>query len=222
MRKLIAVAGLVGMAAVSMGNNGCSTEYVPGDGSSAEWETGPVPTAAAEPQAMSCEWLDGDNCWKRFVARAESCKGLVETGGRFNEDRDACSYSSNGFLEFGGPLSTPSKESVLFPAVDWRVVDDEGTACMTGKILGVGKTLIDIDGEVVVFENKTLTEYEITCADGTTYSNAHEDTCADFGVRWLAHDAPGVLLACDGAQESCELSLWGGADGEETITTCAF
>jgi hypothetical protein len=222
MKNFLAVAALVGVAAVSMGNKGCSAEYVPGDGSSAEWETGPVPTAAAEPLPMSCEWLDGDNCWKRFVARAETCKGLVDAGGSFNEDRDACTYDSDGYLEFAGPLSTPSKESVLFPAVDWRIVDDEGEACMTGKILGVGKTLLDIDGEVVYFENKSLTEYEITCSDGTTYSNVKEGVCADFGARWLAHTVPGVLLACDGAEENCELSLWGGEEGEDLITRCAF
>jgi hypothetical protein len=31
-----------------------------------------------------------------------------------------------------------------------------------------------------------------------------------------------VLLACDGAEENCELSLWGGEEGEDLITRCAF
>lgn len=89
---------------------------------------------------------------------------------------------------------------------------------MTGKILGIGKTLLDVDGDVAVFENPTLTTFHVTCSDGTTYGNDQPGTCETFGQKYLAHETPGVLWTC--TTHECKLSLWGGEAGETPVTTC--
>lgn len=219
--RLLGMVSLALVATLSIAAKGCGVEYVPGNGSSADWPTGDVPTASAVIEPMTCEWLESNNCWKQLVAEANACADLVEAGGVFDDRRQVCSYVNGATWELGGSISEPGADTVLFPATDWRIVDDGGDACMTGKILGVGRTIIDVEGEVALFESPTLTTYHLTCPDGVTYGNDQPGTCADFGARYLAHETPGVLLACDGATSSCELSLWGGASGERSVTTCA-
>jgi hypothetical protein len=142
--------------------------------------------------------------------------------GSFNDARDACEYTSGARWEFGGALGTPAEGSTQFPVTNWRLLEPGGNACMTGKILGVGRTVLDVEGDVVLFENPSLTTYRITCPDGSTYGNDQPGTCEDFGLRYLDHETPGVYLACDGSEERCQLDLWGTTTGEENVTTCDF
>ena len=220
MRRFAIAPLILSFGYLSLGAKGCGTEYDPGDGSSKDWATGPVPTSSGIVAPMTCEWLESDNCWKAFAARASACQPAVSAAGQFDNDRQVCSYGSGATWELGGSISAPGNDTILFPATDWRIVESGEDSCMTGKILGLGRTLIDIDGEVSVFENPTLTTYHVTCPDGTTYGNDQPGTCEDFGSRYLAHTVPGVLLACDGGTDDCALSLWGTDHGEELVTRC--
>jgi hypothetical protein len=224
MKRVMSAGVLFVLGALSMGakgGGGCSADYAPGDGSSKSWPTGPLPTVDANIQPMSCEWLDGDNCWKRFVAKAKACEALVASEGTFATDRASCGYASGAEWEFSGALDTPAKGSTQFPIADWRILEPGGaTACITGKILGVGKTLLDIDGEVVLFESPTVTSYHLTCSDGTTWGSDQPGTCKDFGARYLAHETPGLLWTCDGSANECTISFWGTDQGDEQITKC--
>jgi hypothetical protein len=224
MKRLGSFLALLGMSVAAMGakGGGCSAEYAPGDGSSSEWGTGPVPEPSAQIQPMSCAWLDTDNCWKALVASADDCRAAVSDAGSFNEDRDACTYPDGARWELGGPLGTPAAGSTQYPITNWRILDGEGDACMTGKILGVGRTLIDFDGSVALFESPTVTTFHLTCPDGTTYGNDQPGTCEDFGERYLGNETPGVLFTCDGTEEVCRLSLWGAESGAEVVTSCEF
>jgi len=214
---------LIALSLLAMGakGGGCSAEYAPGDGSSAEWETGPIPEPSAEILPMTCEWLESNNCWKELIASADGCRAAVTAPGEMNDERDGCDYEGGAAWEFGGALSTPAAASTQFPVTNWRIVDDSGEACMTGKVLGIGRSIIDANGSVALLESPTLTTYHLTCADGTTYGNDQPGTCESFAERWLLQQTPGVLFTCDGSAERCELAIWGSAS-EETVTSCDF
>lgn len=255
-------------------SQGCGVQIQPGDGSAATWDGGVVPSPNAHPSAMTCEWLDENNCWKRLVTKAQACAvGVTGGQGHFTDDRRSCTYPNGSSWQLEGPIDTPSDGTILFPVVNWRLLDPNGAPCMTGKVLGPGRTTFDVQGEVALFENITLTKYQVTCPDGKTYVNdnvsssntrapapadagdrgdagdagdagaidgsasdpeldasaaapaSEEDpsgsqVCPSFGLSWLAHRAPGVLMACNGTDRQCTLGLWGGLGGEVTGATC--
>ena len=246
MRKLayglVAVLGVLSTAAKG---SGCSAEYTD-DGSSDAWATAPAPSPGPA-QPMTCAFLSGDNCWKRVVAKIEACAGDVKTSGRFSEDRRVCAAPSGGKLELGGPVSTPAPGTTSVVGTDWRISSAGGETCAIGKILGVGRSLIDAQGEVVTFESVSLLEYRVTCPDGSTFTNegsARDDggaaeagaepdaatpdvedderVCSTFGLDYLAKRTPGVLLSCEGTRRSCKLALWGGPAGETEVATCGW
>jgi hypothetical protein len=221
MRKhLLFPLALVSLLATGAKGNGCSVEYSPGDGSSAAWDVEPIPTPDPTPRPMSDEWLDGDNCWKQMVAKAEACATATSGTGAFDDDRQICTFDSGGKLELGGPIGTPATGGTLIPVVNWRILGADNRACVTGKILGIGRTALSVQGETVLFENPTLTTYRVTCPDGKTYGNDAAGASPSFGGKWLARKAPGVLLSCDGTTKDCTLELWGGETGQTPLSVC--
>jgi len=208
-------------ALFSMGakGNGCAVEYSPGDGSSSEWATGPIPTPETTTRPMSQEWLDSDNCWKQMVAEAQTCAAETRASvGTFDSDRETCSFKGGAEVELAGPISTPGSGTTLFEATDWKITDGKGSVCATHKILGLGKSIVDVRGKVALFESLSITKFRVTCPDGKTYGNEVPGTSASFGLSWLAHRTPGALISC--TKEQCKLDLWGGAAGETNLATC--
>lgn len=215
------LAVVLGVPLMGASGNGCSGEYT-NNGTSSAWPTGIVPTPAATALPMSCEWLASDNCWKKTVAKVVACTGDFAQRGTFDTDREACSYSSGATWEFGGAIGTPGSGTTQFEAVDWRLVSASQQTCATGKILGIGETILDVGGDVTYFQNPSLTSFRVTCSDGTTYGNDIAGSCSDIGAQWLAHKTPGVLMTCQGDKKTCDLGLWGGPSGEAKITTCGW
>lgn len=210
---------LIALGSMGAKGNGCAAEYSPGDGSSAAWPTGPVPTPETTPRPITQEWLDGDNCWKQLVAEAQACAGETRASvGSFDPDREQCSFKGGAELELGGPISTPASGTTLYEATNWRIVDGKGKTCATGKILGVGRSIVDVGGKTALLESLTLTKFQLTCPDGKTYGNELPGTSPNYGLSWLAHRTPGVLLSC--TKEQCKLDLWGGPAGEVNLATC--
>jgi hypothetical protein len=236
---------LLALAALSfVGAKGqsCSAEVEPGDGSAATWTTGTLPVATGPTQPMTCRWLEENNCWKKLVAKGVACAAGTDAGS-FAQDRKSCSYANGAKWEFEGDVNTPGPTETHVPVVNWRLLRGDGAACMTGKVLGIGRTFIDVEGEVALFENINLTEYRVTCPDGSSFSNESrpaadagtEDAgtadsgaagegavCASFGALWLAKKAPGIVISCKGATKSCGLELWGGPSGEAVPTRCGW
>ena len=105
---------------------------------SRQWPTPPLPVPGpAEP--MTCAWLDGDNCWKRLAAEIEACAPGATALAPFSDDRRSCTHPDGSRTEFAGPIDSPPSN---FQIVDNRIVGADGSPCMTGKILGIGKVLI--------------------------------------------------------------------------------
>jgi hypothetical protein len=210
---------LIAFTTMGAKGNGCAAEYSPGDGSSATWPTAPVPTPEATTRPMTEAWLTGDNCWKQLVAEATACASDVKgVAGTFDPDRSSCSYASSAELELGGPISTPASGTTLYEATDFRLRNGAGKTCATGKILGVGRTILDVGGKTALLESLTLTKFRLTCPDGKSYGNEVPGTSPNYGLDWLAHRTPGVLLSC--TKEQCKLALWGGPTGEVDLAIC--
>ena len=200
---------------------GCAAEYT-NNGSSSSWDTGEIPDQVGEVQPMTCEWLKSDNCWTKVVNKVKACAGEMTESGVFSEERTQCDYESGAKWQLGGAIGTPASTTTQFEAVDWRLITSDGDTCATGKIVGVGKHILDVDGEVVYFESQSLTTYHLVCPDGKTYGNDVEGTCDSFGLEWLTHDTPGVLMTCHGDTKECDLGLWAGENGEATVARCGW
>jgi hypothetical protein len=224
MVKRVLTCGGWGLMIVALmgakGGNGCGAEYQPGDGSSAQWDVGTVPTAQGADRPMTCEWLESNNCWKQLAAAARACAPSGQ--GTFSAERDGCELSDGATFELAGPISTPADGSTLYPVVDQRLVANNGTPCFTGKILAVGRTAYAAGGQAAVLESKPGLTYRLICPDGSSYANDVEGTCENFGARWLAKQAPGHTFICQGGQEgSCEAEVWGAdAAGPFTLVDC--
>lgn len=164
MTTTIVALGFMSMAA----KGGCSVQ-VTDDGRSDGWKTAAAPSAS-DAKPMTCEFLREDNCWKRFVAKVEACVGDFQAGS-MSEDRKVCTAASGARLELGGAVDAPAPGNSSVVAADWRIVNAGGRACATGKILGIGRTMIDAEGEVALLESTSLLKYRVVCPDGSTYSN---------------------------------------------------
>ena len=215
---ILITLGIGSMGAKGDGCNGADVSYSPGDGSPADWKTGPVPVPAGDAQPMTCSWLTEGNCWTPLYEHAATC--APEGKGKFSADRKSCTFPDGSLLEFDAALSTPEPNHVLFPIVQYRLLGADGDPCVTGKILGVGKSLLDVQGDAVVFTSTTLLAYQLTCPDGSVFDDGAEGTCQDVGSLYLQHKTPGQLLSCNGNTGECTLELWGAA-GPEAIATCA-
>jgi hypothetical protein len=227
--RLVLLAGLATLL-VGAKDKSCSAEVDPGDGSAAGWETGPVPTVATKASPMSCEWLASDNCWKRHMAKAIACSTNVEVG-TFAADRHTCSFGEGARWEFEGDVATPGPKETHFPIQNWRTLDAAGKPCLTAKNVGIGRTLIDVQGEALLYESTGLLSYRVTCGDGTTFTNdapnatptpENDRVCPSFGGEWLAHRAPGLLVVCEGGLKQCRAELWGGPNGLTNATVCGW
>lgn len=231
MTKSSLFLAVVGVAALSVGAKAqsCSAEVDPGDGSAAGWAMGPEPTVSSKVSPMSCQWLQSDNCWKRLMTKALACSSTSDEG-TFAADRHSCTYAKGNRWEFEGDVATPGPNETHFPLMNWRTLDEHGEPCLTSKGVGIGRTLIDVQGEAVLYESTGITTYRVTCEDGTTFSNnvnetagaAGEGVCPEFAGEWLAHRAPGLLVYCKGDRKDCTLELWGGPSGLSNAATCGW
>jgi hypothetical protein len=214
--KLLPLIVLIPLA-LTGAKGGCGAEYQPGDGGTAAWDLGVVPTAKGADQPMTCEWLDSNNCWKQLVSDVASC--APKDVGTFNSDRTGCDYDGEATMEFAGPLSKPSAGATTLEIVDHRYTGADGSACFTGKILGVGRVAYASRKGTVVSENKSTLNYRIICPDGSSFANDVPGTCADFGSRYLKKQVPAYLLVNDGGSLRC---VFGGTstNDEQVLATC--
>ena len=159
------------------------------------------------------------------MTKALACSQATADIGTFSADRKSCSFAQKGRLEFEGDVSTPGPQETHFPLMNWRTLDAAGSPCLTAKNAGIAKTLIDVQGEAVLYETTGLTTYRITCEDGETVTNDSWKTpgvCDSFGAEWLAHRAPGLVVVCEGSPKQCRVELWGGPTGLSNAAVCGW
>lgn len=214
---------LVTFLLASMGADaeGCSAE-LESDGNAEDWAFGEIPEPAEEPLPMTCEFVEEDNCWKQLVAEMQSC--LPAERGTFVDDRTACEYPDGSRLEWDGSVNVPDS-GIHIPYIEHRVLDSEGEPCVTTKFLGIAHAAFDIGGDVTVLHADSLTTFQLTCSDGTTYRNDVEGACPDLGAQWLAQELPGYDVVCDGEDSHCQILVNGSGLAETpraTMTTCEY
>jgi hypothetical protein len=208
---------LLPLTLVAAKGEGCGAEYQGGDGGTAAWPLGNVPTAKGADLPMTCEWLESQNCWKEMIAEAAEC--APKDIGTLDANRSGCEFDGQASLEFAGPLSTPAEGSTIFEFTDHRLFDKNGSPCFTAKILGIGRGAHVTRSYTVVSEGKSLLTYRIICPDGTSYANDVPGTCADFGSRYLQKKVPTYNLICQGS--GCRATAGGAtASGETTLAQC--
>jgi hypothetical protein len=198
-------------------SQGCSTE-LESNGTAGSWEFGPIP-AAQPAQPMTCEWLERDNCWKQLVARAASCLPEERTA-VFSEARDGCSFSDGARVEFDGEVAVPSPGTVHYPIIQHRVVDARGDSCFATRWLGIAHVALDVAGEVAVLQATSLTTFQVTCPDGSTYASHLPGTCPEIGAKWLARDTPGYDVVCDGDSGVCQARFNGADQADSQAFAC--
>jgi hypothetical protein len=181
-----------------------------------------LPTPAA-PQPMTCEWLSGSNCWKQLVRDALACAPDAITRGVVTEDRKTCHYSDGARLRFPSPLPRTSDfdaGSTIIPITPARLDNADGSICAMFSILGLGRGAVTVGDKTALLENTSVTTYNVTCPDGSTFTNEGEGVCPSFGLYWLGGATPGNVVTCDRTTDVCSLELTGGDTGRVTLTTC--
>lgn len=209
------------LASMGADAEGCSAE-LEDDGKSESWEFGEIPEPVGEPKPMTCEFVEQDNCWKQLVAEVSAC--IPEATATFSDDNTACEYADGSRLEWDGAVSVPDS-GTHFPIIEHRFLDADGEPCLTTKFLGIAHVAFDVGGEVTVLQADSLTTFQLTCPDGTTYRNDVEGSCPDLGGRWLAHELPGYDVVCDAETSTCEWLVNGSGIAEApraTVASCGF
>lgn len=198
---------------------GCSAE-LESDGKVDSWEFGEIPEPS-EPQPMTCEWIESNNCWKQMVGRIRSCVPQDEAA-QFSEDRTMCLYDSGEMIEWDGSVNEPDPGETHVPIIQHRFIDADGEPCFTAKWQGVAHVAYDVGGDVGVLRADSLTSFTLICPDGTTYTSDAEGSCPELGARWLASELPGYDTVCDGDDGRCEFIANGAPGGKQTVAACEF
>jgi hypothetical protein len=141
--------------------------------------------------ALDCAYLaSANNCWKTVAADAASCLPSGSAVGVLSADNMSCTYATGQVVTFTTALTLPLPEH---PQWDFTVTAN-GAQCMKYQEGSDGLELWNGCSETVS-ESDTGT-LDLTCPDGTTYSNAN----------------PLMLLSCPGSD-------FGGLPGNTTSSS---
>jgi hypothetical protein len=176
-----------------------------------------TPTAKGPTQALSCSWLDGNNCWKTALAELET---QCPTGGlgRVNPaNRSEIFYPSGlkGLRPNEVPAASPGTTLVLTP--NFRFLRADGSACGAVRVkFGAPATVtIEVGNQVTYGALYGLNVTTVVCADGSAFSESPEDAtalvCSDLATRKLAGTTPALRCFCSNGL--CEPTFNGTAKG---------
>ncbi len=155
---------------------------------------------------LTCEWLEGANCWKAALAEAKACttEGSVEQGA-MDFGTGVCTYADGATVTFAG-LSDPFDPNT--DVWDATVTDAGGAFCARFVEADEGMTLTTASGSVSV--STSGDRYDLTCPDGTTRSTPQLSL---FSCD-LSH-APG--RASSGSPTWISLSMIGGGEAQTAV-----
>jgi hypothetical protein len=120
-------------------------------------------------KSLDCAYLASDNCWKTTAAQAASCLPAAGVMGALAVDNASCTYTTGQTVTFTPALVLPLPSGFK----DWNfTVTMGGLVCLhydeseTGFTLTAGTDTVDehVSPPAVI---------DLTCPDGTTYSNAN-------------------------------------------------
>jgi hypothetical protein len=204
----------LGDSGVPLGDSGVRPSVVP-DVSRIP-STAPVPNANELP--LTCEFLNGDNCWKQIARAATAC--APQAKGKGAVDRKTCDYPDGSRLTWGGSMPTyaASDSSIYFSSGSF-LADAQGRACMTVYV-APSKTALEAGGKTVLLENIGITNWRLTCPDGKTYSTTQTGSCADYGAYFSQGKAPNLNPLCIPSKSVCTNALQGTEAGRVDVASC--
>lgn len=172
-----------------------------------------VPDRAGRSQPMSCEWMDGDNCWSQVYRAADGC--APKAVGTMNADRSACMFPSGARVTFEAEIGT---SGTFF--VDHRLTDPNGDVCFSSDTLGWAQGAFTSPGGTAVIAGAGAA-IELTCPDGTWFDSGKNGTCDAFPSRYWAHQVPNYTFECSVDRRVCEGIFWGALAGQpKVLFTC--
>lgn len=172
---------------------------------------------AGDAGAMTCAWLDGDNCWKRHVDAIVQCGLPVGAIGQFTADGRQCVFDGGLTMTFSGEVPEVTDGGTFWIAA-FRLSTPTNPSCFE-TAYALGRARFSAGSTRVWSHNTSLFSYEIVCPDRSVFDNAPEHgACSDFGLRYLGGGVPGHDLHCDGTE--CRVSFNGAREGKRIAARC--
>jgi len=177
---------------------------------------GPIGCDEDSSKPLDCAWLEGDNCWKQMMRRANECAFPKEADGVLSEDGKTCSLEDGPTVHFEDPIVLPYDFDTAEP---WNfTIQRDGKDCLTfEENEGSGATSIRFTvGDATFQEDVAGLGVTITCPDGESYRTGNGmallECEGDFG------GLPGT--SSGGGTRSIGFSFLGGEDGIQDMFSC--
>lgn len=167
--------------------------------------------------AMTCAWLDGDNCWKRQVDALVQCGLPVGAVGQFTADGRQCVFDGGLTMTFSAEVPEVMDAGTFWVAA-FRLSTPMNPSCFE-TAYALGRARFSAGSTRVWSHNTSLFSYEIICPDRSVFDNTQENgACPDFGLRYLGGGVPGHDLNCDATE--CRVSFNGAREGKRIAARC--
>ncbi|MBL8933735.1 MAG: hypothetical protein JNM69_04230 [Archangium sp.] len=172
---------------------------------------------AGDAGAMTCAWLDGDNCWKRQVDALVQCGLPIGAVGQFTADGRQCVFDGGLTMTFSSEVPEV-RDGGTFWVAAFRLSTSTNASCFE-TAYALGRARFSAGATRVWSHNTSLFAYEIVCPDLSVFDNVPEHgACPDFGLRYLGGRVPGHDLACDATE--CRVTFNGAREGKRIAARC--
>lgn len=209
-----------GGAAGAAGAPGAAGAAAGGSGGGAGAATPPLPQASGADRPMTCEWLDGDNCWKQVIADVDRCKPAGP--GTFSADGATCSFSDGSQMTWSGfeNFNDATQFENLIVYTPQRLAAADGSTCLEIRTAGWADYAVISGDTVVVYDSLSATSFRVICGDGSSYSSEVEGACGDLPARGFAGTSPSFRGQFTRDGQSSSAVFGGSVDGPHAVWTC--
>jgi hypothetical protein len=160
---------------------------------------------------ISCEWFEGENCWKASLQAALPCTHELEDKGVLSPDGTGCTFLDGSTITFHNPLDLSEMETHLWDFT----IETNGTFCMSFSEPSIEKRILVTSLGTYVEQVKEL-GVQFTCPDGLNYkvvSASMLARCPDYQKI-----LPGLKTAW--SDTAIMFSMAGGPDGNFHVFSC--
>ncbi len=173
---------------------------------------------AGDAGAMTCAWLDSNNCWKQQVDALVGCGLPVGAVGPITADGRGCVFDGGVSLAFSGAVPEPTDGGNTLWIASFRLSTPRSPACFE-TAYAFAQSRFSAGTSQVDSHNRSLLTYEIMCPDRSVFDNVSENgACSDFGLRYLLGRVPGHDISCDATE--CRVQFNGATEGRRIAARC--
>lgn len=165
---------------------------------------------------LTCEWLEGDNCWKESVKAATQGCAPGEATGVLSADGKTCTFEDGAVINFAKPIDLKAGTNDIewdFSIVrggqecaSFRETDSGGSTTQLTFTTALGSFTEHVEG----------TTLSMACPDGAAYS------ANGFSLLQQCENAFSILpgTATSGTGTTVSFSLLGAAGGSAPLFVC--